>query len=357
MTPSAENVSRRPLRRVAITTALVAVALAAFGAAIAGSAPDKPYSAFISAPPSATATSTQAKSSVGGVADVGIRLRNDTRQQDLGSANITVPPGVTAQAGSVQLVTPPGGSATLAGNVIQLRNLNLTPGGSAFVTFAAVVPCTAGAADYRFAIAVKQSNDFNGTGNDLNPKNAAPLLSGVGACVPCDEGERCTADTFTSASTASVSGVATSDGDRIRVSLAAPDVPTVDCSGYAESTETVEFDLTNAAGGAAGGLKTVKLQIKKPTKPANQYDLCFRAEDAPAPVLLPDCTYSRRSRRLEHTDERAVRARAGVQEGHRHARRDHAPRGPLDQGLTVPRLPASHAGAGTPRTVDRRRRQ
>ncbi len=291
MTPSAENVSRRPLRRVAITTALVAVALAAFGAAIAGSAPDKPYSAFISAPPSATATTTQAKSSVGGVADVGIRLRNDTRQQDLGSANITLPPGVTAQAGSVQLVTPPGGSATLAGNVIQLRNLNLTPGGSAFVTFAAVVPCTAGAADYRFAIAVKQSNDFNGTGNDLNPKNAAPLLSGVGACVPCDEGERCTADTSTSASTASVSGVATSDGDRIRVSLAAPDVPTVDCSAYQETTETVEFDLTNAAGGAAGGLKTVKLQIKKPTKPANQYDLCFRAEDAPAAVILPDCAY------------------------------------------------------------------
>ena len=290
--PSAETVSRRPLPRLAIATALVVVALAAFGAALAGSTPDKPYSAFISAPPSASATTTQAKTSVGGVADIGIRLRNDTRQQDLGSANITVPPGVSVQAGSLQLVTPPGGTATLAGNVVSLRNLNLAPGGSAFVTFAAVVPCTAAGADYRFAIAVKQSNDFNGTGNDLKLATPAPLLTGVGSCVPCNGGQQCNASTSTTASTASVSGVATSTGDRIRVSLAAPDVPAVDCSGYQETTETVEFDLTSAAGGSAGGLKTVKLQIKKPTKAAKLYDLCFRAEDAPAAVILPDCTYS-----------------------------------------------------------------
>ena len=61
MTPSAESVSRRRLwRRLAISTALLAVTLASVGAALAGSTPFKPYSAFISAQPSATATTTQA---------------------------------------------------------------------------------------------------------------------------------------------------------------------------------------------------------------------------------------------------------------------------------------------------------
>ena len=36
----------------------------------------------------------------------------------------------------------------------------------------------------------------------------------------------------------------------------------------------------------------MKLQIKNPTKAAKLYDLCFRADDAPAAVILPDCTYS-----------------------------------------------------------------
>jgi hypothetical protein len=279
------------LRRLAITTALIAVALAAFGAALAGSIPSKPYSAFISAPPSITATTTVASTSAGGVADVGVRLRNDTRQQELGSANITLPPGVSGQPGSVQLVTPAGGSATLAGNVVQVRNLNLAPGGQAFVTFAAVVPCTAVATDHRFSIAVKQSNDFNGTGNDLNAGNPAPALRGIGACVPCRP-DSCTAITSTPASTATVSGTPTSPSDRIRVSLAAPDVPAVDCSGYGETTEVAEFDLTTAAGGTAGGPKTVKLQINNPVKAASLYELCFKGDDGTAPKILPDCTYA-----------------------------------------------------------------
>ena len=148
------------------------------------------------------------------------------------------------------------------------------------MTFAAVVPCTAGAPTTGSRIAVKQSNDFNGTGNDLNPRPRAPSCPASGPACPAPRAA-VHRDTSTSASTASVSGVGTSAGDRIRVSLAAPDVPAVDCSGLPETTETVEFDLTNAAGGAAGGLKTVKLQIKKPTKAANLYDLCFRPRTRP----------------------------------------------------------------------------
>jgi hypothetical protein len=287
VTPLTRPAPRRPLRRLALVAALVAVAVAAFGAAIAGSTPDKPYSAFISAPPSQAAVTTKATTSVGGNASVGLRLRNDTKTQRLGSANITLPTGVNA--GSVQLVTPSGGSATVVGQVIQLRNLYLAPGASAFVRFAAVVPCTAAGANYTLAITVKQSNDFNGTGNDLNAATPPPLLAGIGSCVPCNGGQQCNANTSTAASLASVSGVATTTGDRIRVSLGAPDAPADDCSGYAETTETVAFDLSNAAGGAAGGLKTVKLQIRNPTKAASLYKICFQGGDAQPPVILPAC--------------------------------------------------------------------
>ncbi|HMN99069.1 MAG TPA: hypothetical protein PKD59_06610 [Miltoncostaeaceae bacterium] len=278
---------RRRWRRLAITSAIVVMTLVGVGAALAGGSSNKPYSAFISAPPSAAATTTQATTSVGGTSAVGIRLRNDTKTQRLGSANITLPAGAAVQAGSVVLVTPSGGSATVAGNVIKLRDLSVAPGDSAFVRFAAVVPCTATGSSYQFALAAKQSNDFNGTGNDLTLVTPKPVLAAIGSCVPCPSG-LCTASTSTGASTASVSGLATT-GDRIRVSLGAPDAPAVDCSGYTETTETVAFDLTNSVGGSAGGLKTVKLQIKNPTKAANLYKICFQGGDASPPVILPAC--------------------------------------------------------------------
>jgi hypothetical protein len=289
LTRSAETLRRRRTwRRLAIAASVLAVTLAAVGAALAGgSGPNKPYSAFISAPPSATATSTTATTSVGSTAAVGIRLRNDTKTQRLGSANITLPSGVTVQAGSLVLVTPSGGTATLAGNVIKLRDLSVAPGGSAVVRFAAVVPCTAAGASYTFGVVAKQANEFNGAGNDLQLVTPAPVLAGIGSCVPCTGGQ-CNASTSTAASIASVSGLA-SAGDRLRVSLAPPDAPVVDCAGYAETTETVAFDLTTAAGGSTGGLKTVKLQIKSPTKAANLYKICFQGGESSPPVILPTC--------------------------------------------------------------------
>ena len=213
MTTPARSTHRRPLRRLAIIAALVAVAAAAFGAAIAGSTPDKPFSAFISAPPSDAAVTTTAATSVGG--SVGLRLQNDTRQQELGSANVTLvtPAGMVVPATFATVVTPAGGSATVAGGVIKLRNLSVPPGGSAFVQFG--VPCTAAGASYRLAIRVKQSNDFNGTGNDLNLATPAPLLSGTGSCTPCDKGERCIANTSRGDWSASVSGIASKDRDWI----------------------------------------------------------------------------------------------------------------------------------------------
>jgi len=81
-----------------------------------------------------------------------LTLTNEASQQALGSANVTPPSGFTLVS-----VTPVG---TVAGNVVQLRNLALQPGQSTSVTIQANVPCTGGT--YVWEAQAKQSNDFNG---------------------------------------------------------------------------------------------------------------------------------------------------------------------------------------------------
>jgi len=81
--------------------------------------------------------------------------------QQLGSMNITAPAGFT-----IRSVTPPTtGSATVVGNVVQLRNLAIAPKASAAFAIQVTDPSTPGT--YTWAVQGKQSNEFNGTGNDF----------------------------------------------------------------------------------------------------------------------------------------------------------------------------------------------
>jgi uncharacterized repeat protein (TIGR01451 family) len=95
----------------------------------------------------------------------------------LGSVNLTAPTGFTITgAGSLPpCPTPLSGSppcATISGNVLELRDLNIQPQSSASFAFTANAPSTAGT--YTWPIAAKQSNDFNGTGNDFTYDTATP---------------------------------------------------------------------------------------------------------------------------------------------------------------------------------------
>jgi hypothetical protein len=110
-----------------------------------------------------------------------VTLTNRTSQQQLGSANITVPSAFTA----VSVADPPGAAtATTNGSVVQLRNAGVAPGGSIVVSVTATVPsaCTA---TYAWAIVAKQANDFNGPpGNDLmlDPATSSLTTSVAGGC-------------------------------------------------------------------------------------------------------------------------------------------------------------------------------
>ena len=105
-----------------------------------------------------------------------------TAQQQLGSANLTLPAGFTLIAGSVTPAT----AGPVVGGVLQLRNFVVQPGRSRTVTVDANVPCVA--VDAAWRVAAKQSNDFNGTGNDLTLVGATgspttlPPTSVAGAC-------------------------------------------------------------------------------------------------------------------------------------------------------------------------------
>jgi hypothetical protein len=107
-------------------------------------------------------------------------LRNDTGTQQLGSANVTVP--ATFAIASAPTVDR-GTLLAPSGNTLRLRNLDVAPGGTVTVALDLRLPCVSGPATYAWAAQVKQSNDFNGTGNDLTPPPAAAFQNVVtGAC-------------------------------------------------------------------------------------------------------------------------------------------------------------------------------
>ena len=113
-----------------------------------------------------------------------IKLTNLTASQVAGSANVTLPSAFT-NVGSPTTPTVFDGSgnqisktwtATVVGNTIELRNpgpsgMNaLSQGQNVRVSVSVTTPCAP--ATYTIPVDVKQSNDFNGTGNDLTGPDA-----------------------------------------------------------------------------------------------------------------------------------------------------------------------------------------
>lgn len=141
---------------------LVIAAAVALQAAPAFAAPSKPYRMDVESPQWAGVTD----------ASYTVTLTNLTKTQELGSADITVPDELT--------IVDRNGIAG-SGNVLQLRNLALQPGGSHTITIGLRMPCVAGS--YGWDVHAKQSNDFSGTpGNDLGPVSGTRATSVEGSC-------------------------------------------------------------------------------------------------------------------------------------------------------------------------------
>ena len=158
--------------RRGVTAAALAVCVAALCAALAGSASAayKPYSVVISNDDALS--STPATLAGGSASSLRVTYTNLSGQQQLGSSDLTVPAGLHVTSATVA----PAGTATVVGNVVRLRSLNLADGASARITLQVRPDCPA--ASYTWPAPVtKQSNDFNGPpGNNLNLDPAASDL-------------------------------------------------------------------------------------------------------------------------------------------------------------------------------------
>jgi hypothetical protein len=146
--------------------------------ATAAFAADKTFSATIS-PASLTAGASYGEGARA-ANRISLTIVNESNQARLGSANVTAPEGLTVTASSSSVGTNP--NPVVGGSVIQLRNLDLGPGASVTVSISARVECASNHASYVWAFAVKQANDFNGTGNDLAKVGAPTANTVTGNC-------------------------------------------------------------------------------------------------------------------------------------------------------------------------------
>jgi len=161
----------RPLLALAALAA-VAVVLAPTGAAKPPASNNKNYSLCLQGT-DATSCPAQSHLAAGAATQMRLTITNaPTSPSSLGSMNVDAPAGLpiasasptASPAGDVTLIADGGASGT---GELQIRNLNLAPGSSATVSFTVQTPCAGG--PYSWPVPqTKQSNDFNGTGNDFN---------------------------------------------------------------------------------------------------------------------------------------------------------------------------------------------
>ena len=117
-------------------------------------------------------------------------VTNEASTQQLGSLEVTRPAAFTITGASASK-----GSVSVTPTHALITTVTLPPGGTTNFTVSATAPCAT--ESYRWGIQVKQSNDFNGTGNtfSLAKKTATALTgtvtSGAGECfvafVPTNE--------------------------------------------------------------------------------------------------------------------------------------------------------------------------
>jgi hypothetical protein len=114
----------------------------------------------------------------GGKTSVAVNLAiTNNAKQSLGSAQVTAPPTFSI-SGPAQYVDPSRSNST----VLTMTNLNVAAGATLNIPITvAMTPCPAGA--YAWSISAKQSNDYNGTGNDFTfTTNGSNLITNVTPC-------------------------------------------------------------------------------------------------------------------------------------------------------------------------------
>lgn len=125
-----------------VCTAFLLVLASSFAAV---AAPKKPFSAEV----------TPHTVNTGSTTTYTLKVTNEALTQQLGSCNLTAPPGFTIVSDPTQ---PSTGTATRVGNLIKLRNLSTLPMQERSTSFDATAPSIEGV--YTWAIVCRQANNF-----------------------------------------------------------------------------------------------------------------------------------------------------------------------------------------------------
>lgn len=233
MSKSERRDRRRVLRPLVAVAALAAFAivLVPTGSAKPPASNNKKYSLCLQGTGdigSFCKTTNQSHLSAGSTTSMTLTINNDPASPSvLGSMNFDAPAGLSITSASPSAT--PAGDVTLVANggangtgELQIRNLNLAAGSSANVTFSVQAPCAGGPFPWPDP-AVKQSNDFNGTGNDFNNPPTSfvgktSVLGGVG-CYLGFLNQPADTQVSTSTSTYTITDAPGSTGGAIEVGL------------------------------------------------------------------------------------------------------------------------------------------
>ena len=166
--------------------AATAVVLAPSSGAKPPSSDVKRYDACLQNDAGSPACSTSGQPTVlvgGSTSQMKLTITNEAvSNTTLGSANITGPSALAIDPASVQFSSGSGTLGTNTATAIQLRDLNLAPGASVSVTFNVTAPCSG--SGFTWQIAAKQSNRFQGTGNDFQLITTTGFTTNI-AAGPC----------------------------------------------------------------------------------------------------------------------------------------------------------------------------
>lgn len=302
---------------------LVCSLLFAFTASAANS--NKPYSVVICQDGQAVCTTgNPAVVSPGGStsnpATLTVTFKNNNKLGSgikLGSDNLTVPsapagisvittslpacPAPLSQQGApcFLLFDGTGNVVSSGGTTIGFRNLNLNPGASITIKISAVTPppsatgCTT-ASPCVWSDRAKQSNDFSGTGNDLNYDGTGTYAMVTSAVASCPKNKTCTTklgDGGTaddSAGSVSVT-VGTAAGKTAVTQIQALDFGTPLDSSLCSDVTSLHEAYWNLSGGANNGSdRSQTVSITTTPYPGYTSDVCFFTTKQFNQIVLPD---------------------------------------------------------------------
>ena len=189
-------------------------------------------------------------------------ITNEASTQSLGSVQISAPAGFA--------ITGAPGAASFTSSSALFLNLNLAAGASTTtpLNVTAAVSCNRSTSTYQWGMKAKQSNDFNGSGNDFTLDTANSVLSGtLTGCTfqPCPPKTTCS----TSASSATTSVTITTSaplpsGDTIVAGMESANSSfNYTCPTYSAVSDVFSFAVFNAAGTPQPTLLTVTARIDK----------------------------------------------------------------------------------------------